>query len=95
MLEAAADFQVGCILYTTSKVGIIKAIFLHSLSHELNWIGYVATTSDQAAEALGRHDIYALAGHHQELWMDWCLWRQAGIHQVTIASQELGSMESD
>lgn len=63
MLESAADFQVECFLYATARVGIGKAIFLHSLSRESwdresNWIGYIATTSDQAAQALGRRDIY-------------------------------------
>ncbi|KAL0306794.1 UNVERIFIED_CONTAM: Phospholipase A1-IIdelta [Sesamum radiatum] len=63
MLESASDYQVQCFLYSTAKVGIIEAIFLHSLSREAwdkesNWIGYIATTTDEVSRTLGRREIY-------------------------------------
>ncbi|KAL0362458.1 UNVERIFIED_CONTAM: Phospholipase A1-IIdelta [Sesamum calycinum] len=63
MLESASDYQVQCFLYSTAKVGFIEAIFLHSLSREAwdkesNWIGYIATTTDEVSRTLGRREIY-------------------------------------
>ncbi|KAL0443820.1 UNVERIFIED_CONTAM: Phospholipase A1-IIdelta [Sesamum latifolium] len=63
MLESASDYQVQCFLYATAKVGIIEAIFLHSRSRdawdrESNWIGYIATTTDEVSRTLGRREIY-------------------------------------
>lgn len=63
MLESASDFQVYCFLYATARVGIPEAILLHSRSREAwdresNWIGYIATTTDEASKALGRREIY-------------------------------------
>lgn len=65
MLESASDYQVYCFLYATAKVGISEAVFLHSLSRESwdresNWIGYIATTSDEATRASGRREIYVV-----------------------------------
>ncbi|CAI9089196.1 OLC1v1023717C1 [Oldenlandia corymbosa var. corymbosa] len=63
MLESASDYQVYCFLYATARVGIPEAILLHSRSRESwdresNWIGYIATTTDEASRALGRREIY-------------------------------------
>lgn len=63
MLENASDYQVYCFLYATAKIGVPEAILLHSLSRESwdresNWIGYIATTTDEASKALGRREIY-------------------------------------
>ncbi|KAL0399714.1 UNVERIFIED_CONTAM: Phospholipase A1-IIdelta [Sesamum radiatum] len=65
MLESASDYQVQCFLYATAKVGIVEAIFLHSRSHEAwdresNWIGYIATTTDEVSRTLGRREIYVV-----------------------------------
>lgn len=63
MLTNASNYQVSCFLYATAKVSVHKAFLLHSLSREAwdresNWIGYVATTTDEASAALGRREIY-------------------------------------
>ncbi|GFP91808.1 phospholipase a1-iidelta [Phtheirospermum japonicum] len=65
MLLTASDYQVNCFLYATAQVEISQALFLHSLSRESwdresNWIGYVATTTDQVSHALGRREIYVV-----------------------------------
>lgn len=65
MFESAADYQVFCFLYATAKVGMGEAVFLHSLSRESwdresNWIGYIATTSDEFSRASGRREIYVV-----------------------------------
>ncbi|KAL3509130.1 hypothetical protein ACH5RR_028531 [Cinchona calisaya] len=64
MLQNASDYQVYCFLYATAKVSVPEAILLHSLSREAwdsesNWIGYIATTSDETSKSLGRRVIYA------------------------------------
>lgn len=65
MFDSAADYQVSCFLYATAKVGIAKALFLHSLSRESwdresNWIGYIATTTDEVSRQLGRREIHVV-----------------------------------
>lgn len=65
MFESAADYQVFCFLYATAKVGVSEALFLHSMSRdswdrESNWIGYIATTSDEASRTSGRREIYVV-----------------------------------
>ncbi|KAI3457127.1 hypothetical protein Pfo_013790 [Paulownia fortunei] len=65
MLESASDYQIYCFLYATAKVGISEAMFLHSLSRESwdresNWIGYIAITTDEVSQALGRREIYVV-----------------------------------
>lgn len=63
MLTNASKYQVSCFLYATAKVTTGQAFLLHSRSREAwdresNWIGYVATTTDEASAALGRREIY-------------------------------------
>ncbi|KAK1397176.1 Phospholipase A1 [Heracleum sosnowskyi] len=63
MLTNASQYQVSCFLYATAKVTTGQAFLLHSRSREAwdresNWIGYVATTTDEASAALGRREIY-------------------------------------
>lgn len=63
MFESASDYQVSCFLYATAKVGMAEALILHSLSRESwdresNWIGYIATTTDEASRVLGRREIH-------------------------------------
>ncbi|XP_073026255.1 phospholipase A1-IIdelta-like [Primulina eburnea] len=63
MLESASDYQVYCFLYATARIGVVKSLFLHSLSREAwdresNWIGYIAVTTDEVSQALGRREIY-------------------------------------
>ncbi|KAI3804808.1 hypothetical protein L1987_26629 [Smallanthus sonchifolius] len=58
-----SDYQVSTFLYATAKIGIPEAFFLNSLSREAwdresNWIGYIATTTDEVSKALGRREIY-------------------------------------
>ncbi|XP_027064906.2 phospholipase A1-IIdelta-like [Coffea arabica] len=63
MLENASDYQVYCFLYATAQIGVPEAILLHSRSREAwdresNWIGYIATTTDEVSKSLGRREIY-------------------------------------
>ncbi|XP_073126044.1 phospholipase A1-IIdelta [Henckelia pumila] len=65
MLESASDYQVSCFLYATARVSAVKALFLHSMSREAwdresNWIGYIAVTTDEVSQALGRREIYVV-----------------------------------
>lgn len=65
MLESASDYQVYCFLYATARIGMVKSLFLHSLSRESwdresNWIGYIAVTTDEVSQALGRREIYVV-----------------------------------
>lgn len=63
MLTNASNYQVAGFLYATAKVDFHKAFLLRSRSRdswdrESNWIGYIATTTDEASAALGRREIY-------------------------------------
>ncbi|KZV28275.1 hypothetical protein F511_28253 [Dorcoceras hygrometricum] len=63
MLDAASDYQVSCFLYATARIDTVKALFLHSMSRESwdresNWVGYVAVTTDEVSQSLGRREIY-------------------------------------
>lgn len=65
MLESASDYQVSCFLYATARIGMVKSLFLHSMSRESwdresNWIGYIAVTTDEVSQALGRREIYVV-----------------------------------
>lgn len=65
MLESASDYQVYCFLYATARIGMVKSLFLHSMSRESwdresNWIGYIAVTTDEVSQALGRREIYVV-----------------------------------
>ncbi|KAI3755801.1 hypothetical protein L1987_55607 [Smallanthus sonchifolius] len=72
-----SHYQVSTFLYATAKVGIPEAFFLHSLSREAwdresNWIGYIATTTDEVTKTLGRREIYiAWRGTSRDFeWID-------------------------
>ncbi|CAI9113777.1 OLC1v1014448C1 [Oldenlandia corymbosa var. corymbosa] len=63
MMESGSNYQVHSFLYATARVGAHKAMFLHSLSREswdreTNWIGYIAVTTDEYSEEIGRREIY-------------------------------------
>lgn len=63
MMENASDYQAYCFLYAKAQIGVPEAILLHSLSREAwdresNWIGYIATTTDEVSKSLGRREIY-------------------------------------
>lgn len=65
MLTNASHYQVSCFLYATAKVSTHKALLLNSRSRESwdresNWIGYIATTTDETSAALGRREIYVV-----------------------------------
>ncbi|KVI02230.1 phospholipase A1-IIdelta [Cynara cardunculus var. scolymus] len=65
MLQSASDYQIATFLYATAKVTVPEAFFLHSLSREAwdresNWIGYIATTTDEVSKSLGRREIYVV-----------------------------------
>ncbi|KAL4388541.1 hypothetical protein GQ457_09G012350 [Hibiscus cannabinus] len=65
MLESASDYTVHSFLYATARVSLPEAFLLHSKSRdswdrESNWIGYIATTSDETSKALGRREIYVV-----------------------------------
>ncbi|KAK9077500.1 hypothetical protein SSX86_005837 [Deinandra increscens subsp. villosa] len=58
-----SDYQVATFIYATAKINVPEAFFLRSLSRESwdresNWIGYIATTTDEVSRALGRREIY-------------------------------------
>ncbi|XP_020243990.1 LOW QUALITY PROTEIN: phospholipase A1-II 5-like [Asparagus officinalis] len=60
----AEEYSVADFLYATSDLGLPIA-FLFSLSRESwsmesNWIGYIAVSSDSAAVANGRREIYVV-----------------------------------
>ncbi|XP_076883159.1 phospholipase A1-IIdelta-like [Bidens hawaiensis] len=72
-----SDYQVTSFIYATAKMSVPEAFFLHSLSRESwdresNWIGYIATTTDEVSKALGRREIYIVwRGTSRDLeWID-------------------------
>lgn len=59
----AADYSVSEFLYATSEVDLPASFLLFSLSREAwskesNWLGFVAVSTDAAAQATGRREIY-------------------------------------
>lgn len=65
MLESASNYKISGFLYATARIGALEAIFLHSLSREAwdresNWIGYIAVTTDEVSQELGRREIYVV-----------------------------------
>ncbi|KAA8524231.1 hypothetical protein F0562_010654 [Nyssa sinensis] len=63
MLDSASRYQVASFLYATARVSVHEAFLLHSQSRESwdresNWIGYIAVTTDEVSQALGRREIY-------------------------------------
>ncbi|KAJ6803052.1 phospholipase A1-II 5-like [Iris pallida] len=59
----AADYSVSEFLYATSEVDLPASFLLFSLSREAwskesNWLGFVAVSTDAAARAAGRREIY-------------------------------------
>ncbi|MCL7036142.1 hypothetical protein MKW94_020161 [Papaver nudicaule] len=60
---AENDYIVDSFLYATSKIDLPKAFLCFSFSNEAwstesNWIGYIAVSTDEASERLGRREIY-------------------------------------
>ncbi|KAI3957673.1 hypothetical protein MKW92_009689 [Papaver armeniacum] len=60
---AENDYIVDSFLYATSKIDLPKAFLCFSYSDEAwstesNWIGYIAVSTDEASERLGRREIY-------------------------------------
>lgn len=71
------DYQVEAFIYATAKISVPEAFFLHSRSRESwdresNWIGYIASTSDEVSKSLGRREIYiAWRGTSRDFeWID-------------------------
>ncbi|KAE8718569.1 Phospholipase A1-IIdelta [Hibiscus syriacus] len=87
MLESASDYRVESFLYATARVSLSEAFLLHSISRESwdresNWIGYIATTTDETSKALGRREIYVV-------------WRGAtrGYEWINVLDAKLESVE--
>ncbi|KAK3007988.1 hypothetical protein RJ639_013764 [Escallonia herrerae] len=106
MLESASDYQVAGFLYATARVGVHEAFLLHSLSREAwdretNWIGYIATTTDEASRSLGRREIYvAWRGTTRNYeWIDILGAKPESatplLNPKSIKRMELGSSSSD
>ncbi|KAK3017037.1 hypothetical protein RJ639_006249 [Escallonia herrerae] len=106
MLESASDYQVAGFLYATARVGVNEAFLLHSLSREAwdretNWIGYIATTTDEASRSLGRREIYvAWRGTTRSYeWIDVLGAKPESatplLNPNSIKKMELGSSSSD
>ncbi|XVE83554.1 hypothetical protein DITRI_Ditri16bG0096500 [Diplodiscus trichospermus] len=65
MLESVSDCRVESFLYATARVSLAEAFLLHSKTRqswdrESNWVGYIATTSDETTKALGHREIYVV-----------------------------------
>lgn len=66
MLFDAEKYEVSCFLYATARVSLPEAFLLHgqaresSWDRESNWIGYIAVTSDETSQALGRREVYVV-----------------------------------
>ncbi|KAJ0601315.1 putative phospholipase A(1) [Helianthus annuus] len=61
------------VYYATAKISVPEAFFLRSLSREAwdresNWIGYIATTTDEVSKALGRREIYIAWRGTSRIW---------------------------
>ncbi|KAI4385060.1 hypothetical protein MLD38_003126 [Melastoma candidum] len=62
-VENASDFEVVSYLYGSAKVSARETYFVRSKCREAwdresNWIGFIASTSDEASRSLGRREIY-------------------------------------
>ncbi|CAI9780688.1 unnamed protein product [Fraxinus pennsylvanica] len=65
MLESASNFQIYSFLYATAQVSEGEALLFHSKSREpgdreSNWIGYIAVTTDEVSQRLGRREVYVV-----------------------------------
>ncbi|KAJ0801678.1 putative phospholipase A(1) [Helianthus annuus] len=105
------DYQVAYFIYGTAKISIPAAFFLHSLSREAwdresNWIGYIATTTDEVSKALGRREIYLVwRGTQRDLeWINVygassvsaeSLLRQKTFKPPTTETTDVGGSSSD
>ncbi|KAJ0593436.1 putative phospholipase A(1) [Helianthus annuus] len=106
-----SDYQVAYFIYGTAKISIPAAFFLHSLSREAwdresNWIGYIATTTDEVSKALGRREIYLVwRGTQRDLeWINVygassvsaeSLLRQKTFKPPTTETTDVGGSSSD
>ncbi|KAI4385061.1 hypothetical protein MLD38_003127 [Melastoma candidum] len=62
-MDNSSDYVVSSFLYASARVSRREAFFVRSKSREAcdresNWIGYIATTSDEVSLRLGRREIY-------------------------------------
>ncbi|XP_022841663.1 phospholipase A1-IIdelta-like [Olea europaea var. sylvestris] len=65
MLESASNFQIYSFLYAAAQVSEGEALLFHSKSRESwdresNWIGYIAITTDEVSQQLGRREAYVV-----------------------------------
>ncbi|OWM73338.1 phospholipase A1-IIdelta [Punica granatum] len=63
MMENGEDYRVVGFLYGTARVSEAETLMFHSMSREAwdresNWIGFIAVTSDEKSQQLGRREIY-------------------------------------
>ncbi|KAG8386793.1 hypothetical protein BUALT_Bualt03G0185800 [Buddleja alternifolia] len=91
MLESASDYQVHCFIYATARISALEALFLHSMSRESwdresNWMGYIAVTTDEVSQALGRREIFVVwrGTMRSYEWVDLLGAKPESAHQLLI-----------
>ncbi|KAI3918833.1 hypothetical protein MKX01_042153 [Papaver californicum] len=99
---AENDYFVDSFLYATSKINLPKAFLCFSFSNEAwstesNWIGYIAVSTDEASERLGRREIYvAWRGTIRTLeWMNFIEAVQTSVKPLLKPETEATKVEEE
>lgn len=96
-----SDYQVSAFIYATAKISVPEAFFLRSLSRESwdresNWIGYIATTTDEVSKTLGRREIYIVwRGTSRDFeWIN-VFGAKSASTEPLLTQKTLGSIKAD